>query len=42
MDDCIANDCSTTERIQHIYQGHEELGSNEILDTDEEDGCEKA
>ena len=42
MDDCITDDGPTAERIEHIDQGHEELGSDEGLDADEEDGCDKA
>lgn len=42
MDDCITNDGSTAKRIEHIDQCHEELRSDEVLDTDEEDGCDKA
>lgn len=42
MDDCIADDGPAAEGVEHIYQRHEELGGDEGLDADEEDGCHKA
>ena len=42
MNDCIADDGSAAERVEHVDQRHEELGSDEGLDADEEDGSDKA
>ena len=42
MNDCIADDGSAAERVEHINQRHEELGGDEGLDADEEDRSDKA
>lgn len=42
VDNCVSDDGSAAERVEHVDEDHEGLGGDEVADADKEEGCDEA